>query len=302
MLPPVQFRPWREAMTEALYGPDGFYARNQPAGHFRTSVTAGPLFATAVRRLAGLVDDALGHPDPFDVVDLGAGGGGLLTALPDVPARWRLGPVDAGEPWPEDAEGLVFANELLDNIPLDVLFDGRVVEVAADGTERLGGPGSPELLAWGAQWWPRSRRIEVGLRRDEAWSRAVGTVRRGLVVAVDYGHTAADRRTSLTGFRDGHQVAPVPDGSCDLTAHVAVDSCAATTGAATLVQRQALSVLGIDATPPPRQLADTDPRGYLALLQQSQSAAELLAPRGLGSFTWLVQPVGIDDPLTDSGP
>ena len=287
-------------MSDALYGPEGFYVRAQPREHFRTSVTAGPLFAEAVRRLAGRVDDALGRPDPFGLVDLGAGGGELLAALPDVPARWRLTAVDAGDPWPTQVTGLVVANELLDNVPLDVLFDGRVVEVAVDGTERLGGPAAPELLAWCERWWQRSRRIEVGLLRDEAWRRAVGTVTRGLVVAVDYGHTAASRRTSLTGYRDGHQVAPVPDGTCDLTAHVAIDSCAAATGARVTTQREALSLLGIDATPPRRALADTDPRGYLALLQRSQVAAELLAPRGLGSFSWLVQPVGIEDPLTDS--
>jgi SAM-dependent MidA family methyltransferase len=299
MLPPVTFRPWREAMTDALYGPDGFYVRNRPGEHFRTSVTAGPVFASAVRRLAGLVDDALGHPDPFDVVDLGAGGSALLSGLLDVPVRWRLTSVDVTNRWPEGVQGLVFANELLDNIPLDVLFDGRVVEADDDGTERLGEPAEPELLGWVEQWWPRSRRVEVGLRRDQAWARAVGIVERGLVIAADYGHTVASRRTTLSGFRDGSQVVPIPDGACDLTAHVAVDSCAAATGASMLTQRDALTLLGVDATPPDRRLADTDPRGYLALLQQSQAAAELLAPRGLGSFTWLVQPVGIENPLTD---
>jgi hypothetical protein len=47
-------------------------------------------------------------------------------------------------------------------------------------------------------------------------------------------------------------------------------------------------------------MADTDPRGYLALLQRAGAARELLDPRGLGGFGWLVQRVGIDDPLTDS--
>jgi SAM-dependent MidA family methyltransferase len=303
MLPPVTFRPWREAMQSALYAPGGFYARELPAAHFRTSVTAGPLFATAVRRLAGRVDDALGRPDPFDVVDMAAGGGELLAALPDVPSRWRLTGVDVNGRWPAElppVHGLLVANEWLDNVPLDVLFDGLVVEVTPEGEERLGAPADAALLAWVDQWWPRSRRVEVGLARDLAWAQAVAKVERGLAVAVDYGHTIANRRTSLTGFRDGHQVAPVPDGSCDLTAHVAVDACAAATGARCLTQREALSLLEISAVRPDRRLADTDPRGYLALLQAAGAAAELLDPRGLGSFTWLVQPVGIDDPLTDS--
>lgn len=301
MLPPVEFRPWREAMTDALYGPDGFFVRELARSHFRTSVTSGPVFATAVRRLAGRVDDALGRPDPFDVVDLGAGGGELLAALPDVPTRWRLQPVEVHDPWPGEVHGLVFANELLDNVPLDVTFDGLLVEVAADGTERLGALAAPELVAWSQQWWVRSRRIEVGLARDQTWARIAGTVRRGLAVAVDYGHTSANRSTSLTGYLDGHQVAPIPNGLSDLTAYVAIDSCADITGSRVLTQREALSLLGVSAQPPDRAMADSDPRGYLALLQESQAAGELLAPRGFGAFSWLVHPVGIDDPLTDWG-
>jgi SAM-dependent MidA family methyltransferase len=302
MLPPVTFRPWREAMQDALYSPDGFYVRERPAAHFRTSVTSGPLFASAVRRVAALVDEALGRPDPFDVVDVGTGGGELIAGLPDVPDRWRLLGIDVGDPWPDDVEGLLFANEWLDNVPLDVLFDDRIVEVDAAGEERLGDVADPRLLAWKEQWWPGARRVEVGLARDESWRWAVGRVRRGAAIAVDYGHTRLDRRTSLTGFRDGRQVAPVPDGSCDLTAHVALDSCAAATGARVVSQREALMQLGVSADRPDRSLANSDPRGYLALLQTAGEAAELLDPRGLGAFGWLVQPVGIDDPLTGSAP
>src|SRR5262249_62244441 len=72
-------------------------------------------------------------------------------------------------------------------------------------------------------------RAEVGAPRDAAWADAVRAVTRGLALAVDYGHLANGRPAfgSLTGFRDGRQVPPVPDGSCDLTAHVAIDSVAA---------------------------------------------------------------------------
>lgn len=284
-------------MEDALYGAAGFYRHARPGEHFRTSVTAGPLFATAVRRLAERVDDALGRPDPFDVVDLGAGGGELLAGWSDLPPRWRLTAVDRDDPWPRDMQGLVLANELLDNVPLDVTFDGLLVEVAADGTERLGAPAPDGQREWAARWWPDRRRVEVGLSRDAAWTSAVACVERGLAVAVDYGHTRADRRTTLTGYRDGRLTAPVPDGSCDLTAHVALDSCAAATGATLRTQREALSLLGISATRPPRSLGDTDPRGYLGLLAAAGAAAELLDPRGLGAFGWLMQPVGIADPL-----
>ena len=309
MATPVLPRPWSKAMHDSLYAaPDGFFLRHAPAEHFRTSATASPVFAQAVRRLAALVDDALGHPDPFDVVDVGAGGGELLQALTDVPARWRLTGVDlAPGPWVPQVpvlEGLLIANEWLDNVPLEVLFDGRVVEVLPDGTESLGQPGDPDDLAWAQQWWPQGRRVEVGRSRDRAWARAVGQVRRGLAVAVDYGHvlgdrtTFFDRRPSLTGYRNGRQVPPLPDGSCDLTAHVALDAVAAAGAGRVMTQREALLALGVDATPPPLSLSVTDPHGYLGLLQQASQAAELLDRRTLGSFGWVVCPVGVADPLS----
>jgi len=304
--------PWRSAMERALYGPDGFYTRESPGRHFRTSVSATPVFARAVRELAGRVDDALGRPDPFDVVDVGAAGGELLQALPDVPPRWRLTGVEVApdrsaplrwSPQVPPLEGLLFANEWLDDVPLDVLFDGRLVEVAPDGSEQLGGPAAAELLEWAARWWPNGRRVEVGLTRDRAWAAAVAQVRRGVAVAVDYGHVLGDRsdfgdrRPTITGYRDGRRVHPVLDGSCDVTAHVALDSCLAATGGRLLPQREALRALGVDPTPPDRSQASTDPRGYLARLQAANGAAELLDRRTLGSFGWLVRPVGVEDPL-----
>ena len=311
MLPPVPPRPWSEAVQEALYGAEGFFLRHAPAQHFRTSATASPVFAQAVRTLAGRVDDALGRPDPFDLVDVGAGRGELLQALTDVPTRWRLTGVDLAEGPPglrwsttvPRLDGLLVANEWLDDVPTEVLFDGRVVLVDGDGTESLGAPAPAADLAWARQWWPQGRRVEVGRSRDLAWACAVGQVRRGCAVAIDYGHVLGDRsaffdrRPTLTGYRDGRQVPPLPDGSCDLTAHVALDAVASATGGRVLTQRDALGRLGVDATPPDRALATTDPRGYLALLQTASQAAELLDPRSLGSFGWVVVPVGIEDPL-----
>ena len=292
---PVAARPWSEAWQEALYGPDGFFQRSLPLEHYRTSV-ANPLFARAVRVLAGRVDDALGRPDPFDVVDLGAGGGELLQALPDVPGRWRLTGVDlrpgpAGLRWAGEVPaltGLLLANEWLDAVPLDVVEDGRLVLVAADGTEQ---PGAPVTTPWADRWWPQApgpgRRVELGAPRDRAWAAAVARVHRGLAVAVDYAQPPV-RQATLTGYRGGRQVAAVPDGSCDLTAHVTVESCAATTGARVLRQADALRALGVTARLP----APGSP-SYARLLQEASQARELLAPDGLGAFVWLVQDVGL---------
>lgn len=296
-------QPWSAAWQEALYGPAGFFVRERPGDHFRTSSTASGQFARAVRVLAGRVDDALGRPDPYDLVDLGAGRGELLQALPDVPARWRLTAVErAPDPghglrWRGEVPpltGLLLANEWLDAVPLDVVVDGALMLVGPDGVEQPGGPAAPDLLAWCARWWPGGR-VEVGLSRDRAWAAAVARVRRGLAVAVDYGHLRAARRTTLTGYRAGRQVPPVPDGRCDVTAHVALDSCAAAVGAAILTQREALMRLGLDAALPGWA---GGAGSYAAGLQRASDAAELLDPAGLGGFGWLVRAVGIPPVLT----
>lgn len=313
-------------MESALYGPDGFYLRPEgPAGHFRTSVHASPLFAGAVARLLCRVDEALGRPDELALVDLGAGRGeltaGVLAALPaDVAARTRACAVERAErpagldprvEWcdraPVGVTGLLFANEWLDNVPLDVVEaapDGLVrrVLVRDDGTESLGDAVEGADASWLARWWPLAPesglRAEIGRPRDEAWAAAVQTLTRGLAVAVDYAHDRAGRPPfgTLTGFRAGRETAPVPDGTCDITAHVALDACALT-GAVRLTQRAALHALGVSGGRPPLALASSDPTAYVRALTRAGEAAELTAPGGLGEFGWLTQPVGIADPL-----
>ncbi|MFD8274326.1 SAM-dependent methyltransferase [Streptomyces flaveolus] len=250
------WRGWREATADALYGPAGFYRGSEgPAGHFRTSVHASPLFAGAVARLLCRVDEALGRPASLAFVDMAAGRGelvtGVLAALPaDVAARTRAYAVEvAGRPdgldrrieWlaepPRGVTGLLFANEWLDNVPVDVAevdTDGvaRRVLVRGDGTERLGEPVGGADAEWLARWWPlageEGLRAEIGLPRDRAWASAVCTLERGLAVAADYAHTRDTRPPfgTLTGFREGRETPPVPDGSCDITSHVALDACA----------------------------------------------------------------------------
>ncbi|MFI6626884.1 SAM-dependent methyltransferase [Streptomyces sp. NPDC050528] len=335
-----RWRGWRTASQEALYGPEGFYRRPEgPAGHFRTSVHASALFAGAVARLLCRVDEALGRPAELDFVDLGAGRGelvtGVLAALPaEVAARTRAFAVEIADrpvgldprvEWltesPKGITGLLFANEWLDNVPVEVAEVDpagvpRLVLVREDGTERLGEPVSGAEAAWLARWWPQAPeeglRAEIGLPRDTAWASAVATVDRGLAIAVDYAHTRDTRPPfgTLTGFREGRETAPVPDGSCDITAHVALDACAeageapahtgsALPGARLLTQRAALRALGITGARPPLTLASTDPTAYVRALASAGEAAELTTTGGLGDFGWLVQSVGIPDPLDE---
>lgn len=314
-------------MELALYGEDGFYRRGErPDDHFRTSVSASSRFAAALARLLGEVDASLGHPARLDVVDIGAGSAGILCHLlehadPGLAARLRpiaveVAPRPHGLPveitWrstlPASVTGLVIANEWLDNIPLDVVeqTDGgpRLVEVCrTSGAERPGPRPTPEDLAWVSSWWPLSEpgdRAEVGHPRCMAWASVIERLDAGLAVAVDYAHARASRPPygTLTGYRDGATVAPVPDGSCDITAHVALDACTATgerAGAsATLLttQREALRALGLTGARPPLDLAHRDPRAYLVGLRTAGEEAELLDASGLGGFGWLAQTVG----------
>jgi SAM-dependent MidA family methyltransferase len=305
-----RWRPWRTAMQAALYGEHGFYrGAGTPARHFRTAAHVSASWPRAVAELAARVDAALGHPAGFTVVDLGAGGGELLAGLADVaPERWRLVGVDvAPRPhalpdrvrWPaqppDDVVGMVVAVEWLDVVPVDVveLTDAGplLVEVDGTGAERLGQSPSAADAEWLDRWWPLADvgdRAEIGHSRDEAWTTTVGRLRAGAALAVDY---AADPRRdvagTLTGYFEGRQTVPVPDGRCDITAHVLMESCAAAAGdpAQLLTQRAALSALGVDAT---RPSYDGDPQAYLRALRAAGDAAELVDPSGLGAFSWLV--------------
>ncbi|WP_256863150.1 SAM-dependent methyltransferase [Microbispora sp. GKU 823] len=231
---------WREAMRRALYGAEGFYLRERPDRHFRTSVHVSPVFAEAVLRLLLRVDAALGRPDPVDLVDMGSGNGLLAArvraaAPPDLAERLRVtavdlsprpGDLDPRVAWEAEAPygvtGLVIANEWLDNVPLDIAEmtpDGpRLVLVdTSTGEERLGPAPGPEDLAWLERWWPLrapGERAEIGHPRDEAWASLITRLARGTAVAVDYAHPAGRRPPlgTVAGYREGSVVPPIPDG------------------------------------------------------------------------------------------
>lgn len=314
--PPTSLPTWKQAWDEALYGRAGFYRRESPVAHFRTSVHASPLFARALARMAR--DAGLDT-----VVDIGAGRGELLEQLHRLdPALDLLGVEVAPRPpelppaigWttalPEAVDGLVVANEWLDDIPCHVVqVDGsgvpRVVHVdPRDGTEELGHrldhsavPAS--LRAWVERWWPLppapGARAEVGTTRDAAWSDVVRRVQRGIAVAVDYGHTRDSRPVSgsLRSYLRGHEVDVLPDGSRDVTAHVAVDAVAAAVTGVVRRQRDVLHELGVGSARPARDEAHADPSAYLSALSRAGEAAELTAEGGLGDFSWVVARVGL---------
>jgi SAM-dependent MidA family methyltransferase len=316
-------------MQQALYEPDGFFVRYGagPAAHFRTSVHASSIFAAAIGRLVQRLDDVLDRPKQLDVVDVGGGRGELLAALagalPDeLSTRVRLTAVElaprphglparigwAREP-PHATVGLLVATEWLDNIPIDVVTGDPPRYLHVDGV--IGSPVTASDARWLQDWWPSHRlpgaRAEVGSSRDVAWATAVSTVHRGLALTVDYGHVRGSRPLAgtLAGYRAGRAVEPVPDGGCDLTAHVALDSVAAAGRAVAgqpavlRTQREALRALGVNGRRPPLADAYTDPTAYLSALAAASAAAELVDSAGLGGHWWLLQPVGLPESSDD---
>jgi SAM-dependent MidA family methyltransferase len=203
---------------------------------------------------------------------------------------------------PDSVTGLLLAVELLDVVPVDVVEltgDGlRLVEVADTGAERLGATPTAEDFGWLRRWWPLTAigdRAEVGAARDAMWRSLCDRIVLGSAVAVDY-ESVPHRAPAgtLSGYRAGHQVAPVPDGSCDITAHVRFDSLRGPDDVQ-LAQRDALRQLGVRSNLPEY---DGDAAAYLAGLSSAGAVAGLLDPAGLGGFMWLVHSVGTAPPLS----
>jgi len=148
--------------------------------------------------------------------------------------------------------GVVIAHEFLDDVACDVVeldeeLQPRLVLVDPQtGSEEIGPTlldsatrtlmADPERSAeWLDRWWPATRplaRREIGETRDRIWSKVRRIIGSGHAIAIDYEHRLADRERglwdagTLKGFAHGHPKRPVPDGSVNITAHVALDSCA----------------------------------------------------------------------------
>ena len=162
--------------------------------------------------------------------------------------------------WTEDITGrdgqwtgVVIAHALLDDVSCDVVeldeaLQPRLVLVDPQTGAEESGPTLHDsttrtLMAdpgrsadWLDRWWPATRplaRREIGDTRDRVWSKVRRVISTGHAIAIDYEHRLADRERglwdagTLKGFASGRPRRPVPDGSVNITAHVALDSCAA---------------------------------------------------------------------------
>ena len=319
-----------EFMELALYGPDGFFER-PPVGadrHFVTSPHVHPFVFSHCLRDA-LLDawHALGEPDPFAVAELGAGDGTLAGSLLEAFAELPVPRVDytAAEISPgsrealaarglravsrieelEPFEGVVFANELLDNLPflrargrpggsveLRVgLEDDRFVEVEVPW-ERDGVP-APSL--------DTDVETTVPIGSFAMLDSLSAVMRRGYVLLIDYGKVEGPVGAAR-GYRDHRLVSDLvaSPGESDITAGVemaAVAEHARRIGLRPLdpvAQADALRALGHERWERTmreiQSMLQQAGRGTEAVrVWQTRSRAGLLAePSGFGGFWWLV--------------
>jgi SAM-dependent MidA family methyltransferase len=297
---PITFATFMDA---ALYDADGgFYARGHrlgPLGPFSTAPTLHAAFADAVAAEARAAHDALGRPERWRLVEAGPGDGTLARALaarladlrPELVVVERASGMaalvrtalrgvphricgDARELAP--ADGIVVANEVFDALPFRLLRwpDEVLVDVGADGRFVEAYRPAPEpllaaLLAGGVEPFDGGR-YAVTETAPALLRSLAAAVRRGRLLVLDYGGTAAEvhggRRHPVRTFLGNHTggdplAAP---GTQDLTADVDFDAlrrAAAGLGLRELAYAsQAAWLAGRGAVLPP--LADRNDDGW----------------------------------------
>ncbi len=316
-----------EYMELALYDPaEGFFA-SAPVGrggHFVTSPHISGVFAILV---AGALHDAwqaLEEPDPFTVVELGAGDGtlarGILRAATgrfgaalsyiaveqSEQARHALqrGGVLAADSIEGALDGpvtgVIFANELLDNIPFHRVVGDRELLVGANGDELIyvEAPIPAEVAA--AMSAPASadeHRPSSPAARAHV-KAALSHLACGTVLLFDYGFVAGEPVEPIRGYREQRPTVDLlaDPGSCDITGPTDFDAIAQEARAAGFEvhgpasQRDALYALGyrgvLDEVRAQQLAAEAsgDARRAVELFNARNEAAMLVDPGGLGAL------------------
>ena len=345
--------PVSEYVEACLYDPDGgFYMRGGRAGgrsgHFLTAPEVGPLFGTVLARALDRWWAQLDEPAPFTVIDWGAGPGTLArsvlaaaprclsagalewVALERSPAQRALHPdhpvvtsaARLSDVLPQGAPaGVVVANELLDNLPFDVVrrtADGwDELRVTVDQASGRGGfslvaaPAAAELVA-GLPDVAVGARIPVQQAARDWVTAAHEALGAGWVVTFDYGADTrflAERAGPADGLaadlgwlrthrnhRGGSSWLAEP-GSCDIAADVALDQVQAEHPAQVCSQAEFLRAHGIEQLVAEGRAAWSERAGTgdleaLRARSRTREAQALLDPSGMGAFNALVWPVG----------
>jgi SAM-dependent MidA family methyltransferase len=323
-------------------------ARPGRAGDFVTAPELHPIFGRTLARAVLETWEGLGRPDPFVVQEHGAGEGAmampLLEELATTPlaAALRYHPVEIDDrrvatltervaaaglgatllvDAPSGFVGLILANEVLDALPVHRVRQRgeRLVELAvmtdSAGTfvETEIEPTTDALATRLADEGIRlvdGQTAEICLALDDWIAAAAAPLRRGLLVAIDYGAPAIDLYDPIRR-RDGTLRAYVRQtvhadpyrhvGRQDLTAHVdvsAVERAAHRAGLTTVgitTQAEALMGLGIEAR---LQAIQADRSTTMEAYREVRGALmRLLDPAAMGRFR--VMAFGRDWPSRD---
>jgi SAM-dependent MidA family methyltransferase len=318
-------------------------------GDYYTSFDVHPFLAQSLAKQLRQVDELLGSPDPFTIIEMGAGKGllardllgdcalqseffarlryvlieqspAMRAAQRSHLASWlssgaRVSWVDRLEDLPsESVAGVFLSNELVDAFPVHriKIEQGRFKEIFVlyeDGrfSETYEDVSTPELIQYldriglSSQSLPEGFTAEINLHAP-AWMKKVAQVmKRGVVITIDYGHTAQDlysperRRGTLLCYHD-HMTSDDPYtrvGQQDMTAHVDF------TGLATVGKEHGLHVTGF--TNQMSFLMSWGVEETLSALTpgsaEFQSIVHLLRPEGMGrTFKLLIQHKGIEEP------
>lgn len=317
--------PFDEFMREALYGASGFYTRPDGGhagrrGDFLTSPEVGPLFGAVIAKYLDAEWARIGRPDKFTVVDAGAGPGTLARSVTaarpecadaldyvavEVSSSQRTRHPDgvtSQAAMPTDPlDGVIIANELLDNLPFRLaVFDSgwREAYVVTDGAGQPGETLSAPFDPPPAQLLPNATlgaRVPLVEQASAFVEGARQLLRSGSLLVLDYGvpltAELAQRpwrewlRTYRGNQRGDHYL--VEPGSQDITTDIPFDQLPEADAIRT--QAQFLHRWGID------ELVDEGKRvweaqaarpGLEAMKMRSRisEAEALLDPGGLGNF------------------
>jgi SAM-dependent MidA family methyltransferase len=219
-------------MELVLYWPNGGYYTSprpsaEPAADYFTAPQAHPIFGALLALQLEEMWQLLGRPNPFDIVEQGAGNRQLAQdiqgyarhlnasfsqALRYVTVDRSAGDIHEGDSVPSrivstglpfrKVTGCVLSNELLDALPVHrvVVRDGHLQEVYVtmkDGhlREVEDKPSTESIQARLEQEQVRlgeGQQAEVCLELDPWMEQAAATLERGFVLTIDYGHTAQD--------------------------------------------------------------------------------------------------------------
>jgi len=317
--------PFERFMELALYGVEGFYTKVEGGsagrrGDFITSPEVGPLFGAVIARYLDAEWKRIGRPDVFTVVDAGAGPGTLARSV--LAARLACGDalryvavevsrgqrerhpdaVESVATMPtEPLDGVLIANELLDNLPfrlavfdqgwreafVDVGSDGRFVEVLSAAIDP-----APTFLPATAQFGARAPLVD---RAAAFVTAARRLVRSGSVVAIDYGTPITamlagrpyrDWMRTYRGNERGDHYLAAP-GAQDITIDVPIDQLPEPD--TVRAQAQFLQLWGIDelVAEGKRIWEEQAARPGLEAMKMRSRVSEseaLLDPAGLGGF------------------